>query len=279
MYLTITSLLNYKLTKHCSIYQHRWTSKLNQVHGRFKHTKLRERKERLLHESDWETERLAAITTAACYVRVSRRKTLDLAPFHVKARTWPAWITGPSCPALRNPVSAQCARGCDWLNEYGYFGWPRLNSHTTSVGRPNSKHWFTTSFLGGRCQKAMLGVCRPPSRSPYSTALSRALFKITIKDFSFPTPTSLIVSWTAGGFRWKKLQHSVLQIALVDVGYTNWAASHPVPGPAEKQWSPSFTAAVNGRKSSTFWLPTFNFLSACTVHCTSSAFLLPAKSY
>ena len=23
---------------------------------------------------------------------------------------------------------------------------------------PNSKHWFTTSFLGGRCRKAMLGV-------------------------------------------------------------------------------------------------------------------------
>ena len=23
----------------------------------------------------------------------------------------------------------------------------------------NSKHWFTTSFLGGRCRKALLGVC------------------------------------------------------------------------------------------------------------------------
>ena len=27
----------------------------------------------------------------------------------------------------------------------------------TSV--PNAKHWFTISFLGGRCRKAMLGVC------------------------------------------------------------------------------------------------------------------------
>ena len=26
-------------------------------------------------------------------------------------------------------------------------------------GVPNSKHYFTTSFLGGRCRKAMLGVC------------------------------------------------------------------------------------------------------------------------
>ena len=84
--------------------------------------------------------------------------------FHLKARTWPAWITGPldhrtlgspdpwitgpSCPALRNPVSAQCACGCDWLNEYGYFGWPRRNSHTTSVGR---HHVVPTPLL--RCTK------------------------------------------------------------------------------------------------------------------------------
>jgi len=27
---------------------------------------------------------------------------------------------------------------------------------------PNSKHWFTTSFLGGRCRKAMLGVWSVP---------------------------------------------------------------------------------------------------------------------
>ena len=27
----------------------------------------------------------------------------------------------------------------------------------TSV--PNAKHWFTISFLGGRCRKSMLGVC------------------------------------------------------------------------------------------------------------------------
>ena len=27
------------------------------------------------------------------------------------------------------------------------------------VCQSNSKHWFTTSFLGGRCRKAMLGVC------------------------------------------------------------------------------------------------------------------------
>ena len=28
---------------------------------------------------------------------------------------------------------------------------------------PNSKHWFTTSFLpGGRCRKAVLGVCPLP---------------------------------------------------------------------------------------------------------------------
>ena len=26
------------------------------------------------------------------------------------------------------------------------------------MGSANSKHWFTTSFLQGRCRKAMLGV-------------------------------------------------------------------------------------------------------------------------
>ena len=29
---------------------------------------------------------------------------------------------------------------------------------TTSKTSTNSKHWFTTSFLGGRCRKVMLGV-------------------------------------------------------------------------------------------------------------------------
>ena len=32
-------------------------------------------------------------------------------------------------------------------------------SMRNTVWRTNSKHWFTTSFLGGRCGKAMLGVC------------------------------------------------------------------------------------------------------------------------
>ena len=27
------------------------------------------------------------------------------------------------------------------------------------VDLPDSRHWFTSSFLGGRCRKAMLGVC------------------------------------------------------------------------------------------------------------------------
>ena len=30
----------------------------------------------------------------------------------------------------------------------------------SSLGCPNSKHWFTTSLLQGRCRKVMLGVCR-----------------------------------------------------------------------------------------------------------------------
>ena len=30
---------------------------------------------------------------------------------------------------------------------------------TRSVHVPNSNHWFTTSFFGGGCRKAMLGVC------------------------------------------------------------------------------------------------------------------------
>ena len=38
--------------------------------------------------------------------------------------------------------------------------------------RPNSKHWFTTSFFGGRCRKAMLGVClRPCALQTPSTGL------------------------------------------------------------------------------------------------------------
>ena len=40
---------------------------------------------------------------------------------------------------------------------------PRPHTHTTAP-TPNSKHWFTTSFLqGGRCRKAVLGVCPNPS--------------------------------------------------------------------------------------------------------------------
>ena len=31
--------------------------------------------------------------------------------------------------------------------------------------RPNSKHWFMTSFLGGRCQKVVLGVWGQTSHS------------------------------------------------------------------------------------------------------------------
>ena len=36
-------------------------------------------------------------------------------------------------------------------------GRPQASAHTTS-SVANSKHWFTTSFLGGRCRKAVLGV-------------------------------------------------------------------------------------------------------------------------
>ena len=31
---------------------------------------------------------------------------------------------------------------------------------SATVGYTDSKHWFTTSFLGGWCRKAMFGVCR-----------------------------------------------------------------------------------------------------------------------
>ena len=34
-----------------------------------------------------------------------------------------------------------------------------LGRVTRTMSVANSKHWFTTSFLGGRCRKAMLGVC------------------------------------------------------------------------------------------------------------------------
>ena len=37
--------------------------------------------------------------------------------------------------------------------------WTRVKGNWTSEFA-NSKHWFTTSFLGGRCRKAVLGVCR-----------------------------------------------------------------------------------------------------------------------
>ena len=37
-----------------------------------------------------------------------------------------------------------------------------LISLVVSPWAPKSKHWFTTSFLGGRCRKAMLGVCMGP---------------------------------------------------------------------------------------------------------------------
>ena len=43
-------------------------------------------------------------------------------------------------------------------------GWP-VRGKTVLIAwltHPNSKHWFTTSF-GGKCRKAVLGVCHTPS--------------------------------------------------------------------------------------------------------------------
>ena len=42
-----------------------------------------------------------------------------------------------------------CARARESVTESG--------SHPSDYNS-NSKHWFTTSFLGGRCRKAVLGV-------------------------------------------------------------------------------------------------------------------------
>ena len=52
----------------------------------------------------------------------------------------------------------------------------------------NSKHWFTTSFLGGRCRKAMLGVC---------LLWSVLASKLVISQLS-PDTASLIVAATPG---------------------------------------------------------------------------------
>ena len=45
---------------------------------------------------------------------------------------------------------------------------PLTPTTPTPVSGPNSKHWFTTSFLGGRCRKAMLGVRQSPERFTFS---------------------------------------------------------------------------------------------------------------
>ena len=37
--------------------------------------------------------------------------------------------------------------------------WPAKTEEVITPSEPNSKPWFTTSFLGERCRKAMLGVC------------------------------------------------------------------------------------------------------------------------
>ena len=42
-------------------------------------------------------------------------------------------------------------------NTYAIFG-GLISPAEHSGDHPNSKHWFTTSFLGGRCRKAVLGV-------------------------------------------------------------------------------------------------------------------------
>ena len=39
----------------------------------------------------------------------------------------------------------------------------KLSANEQTTFLPNSKHWFTTSFLGKRCRKTMLGVCFPPT--------------------------------------------------------------------------------------------------------------------
>ena len=49
-------------------------------------------------------------------------------------------------------------RLCIWDKLFQTDG-PVGQSHADSASvHPNSKHWFTTSFLQGRCRKAMLGV-------------------------------------------------------------------------------------------------------------------------
>ena len=48
----------------------------------------------------------------------------------------------------------------------------------TAIG-PNSKHWFTTSFPGGRCRKAMLGVC---NRSCGITTRAASLVQSSSRD-------------------------------------------------------------------------------------------------
>ena len=38
-----------------------------------------------------------------------------------------------------------------------------MDFNVLSTTQANSKHWFTTSFIGGGCRKAMLGVCHTGS--------------------------------------------------------------------------------------------------------------------
>ena len=84
-----------------------------------------------------------------------------------------------------------------------------LAVHKQLTARPvsvaNSKHWFTTSFLGGRCRKAMLGVCSHATVAiPSVAARERDTYVLPVQrtvkcqepgcacqlveNFSFPTP-------------------------------------------------------------------------------------------
>ena len=70
-------------------------------------------------------------------------------------------------------------RLCIWDKLFQTDG-PVGQSHADSASvHSNSKHWFTTSFLQGRCRKAMLGVwCSPPpalSSSPQPPSELRTL--------------------------------------------------------------------------------------------------------
>ena len=58
---------------------------------------------------------------------------------------WPSWAPVPNKPKVSVDVK-QHSTNRHRIQHWTFFG-------------ADSKHWFTTSFLGGRCRKAMLGVC------------------------------------------------------------------------------------------------------------------------